>query len=234
VQELNLDRRVAVVQAAPTSTLTTRPRSDTDVHILEELEGTSWEEVDVRLGSVQVTTQVTGYDVLRIGSSKVLERVDLDLPAMELRTVAVWYVVPDGVLDASGLSPRRVPGALHAAEHAAIGMLPLLALCDRWDLGGLSTARHPDTDHPTVFVYDGYPGGAGLAERSYRRLPEHLLLTRRTIGSCPCRNGCPSCVQSPKCGNGNDPLDKAGALTVLDLLLERAPRPPGRVAAADL
>ncbi|MFO7961813.1 MAG: Zn-binding domain-containing protein, partial [Nitriliruptoraceae bacterium] len=103
------------------------------------------------------------------------------------------------------------------------GMLPLLALCDRWDLGGLSTALHPDTGQPTVFIYDGVPGGAGLAERSYRRLPEHLAATRATIATCRCVTGCPSCVQSPKCGNGNEPLDKVGAVTVLDLLLTRAP-----------
>jgi DEAD/DEAH box helicase domain-containing protein len=103
-------------------------------------------------------------------------------------------------------------------------MLPLLALCDRWDLGGLSTAMHPDTGRATVFVYDGHPGGAGLAERSFRRLPEHLAATRETIATCGCRAGCPSCVQSPKCGNGNEPLDKVGAVRVLDLLLARAPR----------
>jgi DEAD/DEAH box helicase domain-containing protein len=109
-----------------------------------------------------------------------------------------------------------VPGSLHAAEHAAIGLLPLIALCDRWDIGGLSTALHPDTDRPTVFVYDGYPGGAGLAERSYRRLAEHLARPGPRSPTAV-RDGCPSCVQSPKCGNGNEPLDKAGAVQVLDL-----------------
>jgi len=232
VQELDLDRHLAIVRDASSSTLTTRPRSETDVRVLDEQRAVDWGDVQVRLGRVEVTTQVTGYDILRIGSAKVLERVDLELPPIELRTVAVWYAIPDGSLDDAGIGPRRVPGSLHAAEHAAIGMLPLLALCDRWDLGGLSTARHPDTDRPTVFIYDGYPGGAGLAQRSFERLPDHLQLTRRTIASCRCRDGCPSCVQSPKCGNGNDPLDKRGAVEVLDLLLARAPQipadPPGR------
>jgi DEAD/DEAH box helicase domain-containing protein len=150
--------------------------------------------------------------------------VELDLPPVHLRTVATWYVVAEPLLTGAGLGPDRIPGSLHAAEHAAIGMLPLLALCDRWDLGGLSTARHPDTDAPTVFVYDGYAGGAGLAERSFRRLPEHLRITRSAIGDCSCDDGCPSCVQSPKCGNANDPLDKRGALDLLDLLLSHAPR----------
>jgi len=226
VQSLDLQGHLAVVRDASSSTLTTRPRSETDVRVLDEQQAVDWGDVQIRLGRVEVTTQVTGYDVLRIGSTKVLERVDLDLPPIELRTVAVWYAIPDGVLDDAGIGTRRVPGALHAAEHAAIGMLPLLALCDRWDLGGLSTARHPDTDRPTVFIYDGYPGGAGLAQRSHERLPEHLLLTRRTIAGCGCRTGCPSCVQSPKCGNGNDPLDKEGAVAVLDLLLARVPGTP--------
>jgi DEAD/DEAH box helicase domain-containing protein len=223
VAELDLERHLALVEPAGQLTVTTRPSTTTDIVVLDEHEAVDWDEVQVRLGAVEVTTQVVGYEVLRLGSDEVLERVDLDLPPMQLRTVAVWYALPEHLLDAAGLDPRRVPGALHAAEHAAIGMLPLLALCDRWDLGGLSTALHPDTDRPTVFVYDGVPGGAGLAERSYRRLAEHLRLTRETIATCGCRRGCPSCVQSPKCGNGNEPLDKAGAVDLLDLLLARAP-----------
>ncbi len=232
VQDLDLERHLAIVRDASSSTLTTRPRSETDVRVLDEQQAVAWDAVQIRLGRVEVTSRVTGYDVLRIGSAKVLERIDLDLPPLELRTVAVWYTIPDGLLDDAGIGPTRVPGSLHAAEHAAIGMLPLLALCDRWDLGGLSTARHPDTDRPTVFVYDGYPGGAGLAQRSFERLPEHLALTRRTIASCRCRDGCPSCVQSPKCGNGNDPLDKPGANAVLDLLLARAPGGPAHPSPA--
>jgi DEAD/DEAH box helicase domain-containing protein len=223
VTELDLDRHHALTEEAGQLGYTTRPRSDTDVRVLEELEGTWWEDVEIGLARVEVTTQVTGYEVLRLGSDEVIDRHELDLPPIELRTVAVWYAIPEGVLDAAGVPPRDVPGSLHAAEHAAIGMLPLLALCDRWDIGGLSTALHPDTGRPSVFVYDGYAGGAGLAERSYRRLAEHLALTRGTIAACACRDGCPSCVQSPKCGNGNDPLDKSGAVRVLDLLVRRAP-----------
>jgi DEAD/DEAH box helicase domain-containing protein len=223
VETLDLEQHVALVEEAPQVIYTTRPLSDTDVQVLEETEAAAWGEVEVRLGRVEVTTQVTGYDVLRLGSTEVLERFDLDLPPVELRTVAVWYTIPEATLADAGLAPRQVPGSLHAAEHAAIGMLPLLALCDRWDIGGLSTALHPDTGRPTVFVYDGYPGGAGLAERSYHRLAEHLTMTRETIATCACRDGCPSCVQSPKCGNANDPLDKAGAVRLLDLLLDRAP-----------
>jgi DEAD/DEAH box helicase domain-containing protein len=223
IAELDLDRHHALAEEAGQLGYTTRPRSDTDVTVLEELEGTWWDDVEVGLARVEVTTQVTGYEVLRLGSDEVIDRHELALPPIELRTVAVWYAVPEATLQAAGVEPADVPGSLHAAEHAAIGMLPLLALCDRWDIGGLSTALHPDTGRPSVFVYDGYAGGAGLAERSYRRLAEHLRLTRGTIATCRCRDGCPSCVQSPKCGNGNDPLDKAGAVRVLDLVLARAP-----------
>ena len=223
VIELDLRRRIAAVRDAPEVTYTTRARSTTDVEVLEELEGVEWDEVDVRLGRVEVTVQVTGYDVLEPGTRRVLERVELDLPPMRLRTVAVWYALPLTTLLAAGIAPTRVPGSLHAAEHAAIGLLPLVALCDRWDIGGLSTALHPDTGRPTVLVYDGYAGGAGLAERSYRRLREHLAATRAAVADCRCRAGCPSCVHSPKCGNGNEPLDKQGAITLLDLLLARAP-----------
>jgi DEAD/DEAH box helicase domain-containing protein len=222
VGSLDLERELALVEEVGQRSWTTRPRSDTDVTVLEETHEQTWGDVEVRLGRVEVTTQVTGYDVLRLGSDEVLDRVELDLPPLHLRTVAVWYALDEDTLAEAGLARHVVPGALHAAEHAAIGMLPLLALCDRWDLGGLSTAHHPDTGLATVFVYDGHPGGAGLAERSFLRLPEHLRMTRTTIGTCRCRDGCPSCIQSPKCGNGNDPLDKGGALRLLDLLLGRA------------
>jgi DEAD/DEAH box helicase domain-containing protein len=223
VAVLDLDAHVALVEEAGSAELTTRPRTDTDVRVLQREDHAHWRDSEVAVGRVEVTSRVTGYEVLRVGSGEVLERIALDLPPTQLRTVAVWWTMPEEVLEEAGLSPQRVPGSLHAAEHAAIGMLPLLALCDRWDLGGLSTALHPDTGQPTVFIYDGVPGGAGLAERSYRRLPEHLAATRATIATCRCVAGCPSCVQSPKCGNGNDPLDKAGAVAVLDLLLARAP-----------
>lgn len=220
---LDLERGTAMAEPARNLRHTTRPRTDTDVSILGELEGTQWGPIDVRLGRVRVTTQVVGYDVLQLGSNEILTHVPLNLPPSQLDTVAVWYVLTDALLADAGIPAVRVPGSLHAAEHAAIGLLPLIALCDRWDIGGLSTARHTDTMQPTVFVYDGYPGGAGLAERSYRRLAEHLTATRATIAECRCADGCPSCVQSPKCGNGNDPLDKPGAVQVLDLLLSHQP-----------
>ena len=223
VAVLDLDAHVALVEDAGTTHLTTRPRTDTDLEVVETLQTARWGEVTISYGRVEVTNRVTGYEVLRIGTGEVLERVDLDLPPTELHTRAVWWCLPEAVLQDAGIDRHRTPGSLHAAEHAAIGMLPLLALCDRWDLGGLSTALHPDTGQPTVFIYDGIPGGAGLAARSFHRVVEHLSATRATIASCRCVAGCPSCVQSPKCGNGNDPLDKTGAVAVLDVLLARAP-----------
>ena len=152
----------------------------------------------------------------------------LDLPPRTLRTRAVWWTLTDDQLEAAGILAEELPGALHAAEHASIGMLPLFATCDRWDIGGVSTAHHADTGRMTVFVYDGHPGGAGFAERGHAKALDWLAATRDAIAACECAEGCPSCVQSPKCGNGNVPLDKAGAVIVLSVVLDALSAPgPG-------
>ncbi|UNX55248.1 DEAD/DEAH box helicase [Georgenia sp. TF02-10] len=174
-------------------------------------------------GDVEVTSQVTGYDRRRLPGLDIIGSYPLDMPERVLETRAVWWTVSEAACSAAGLTADRLPGSLHAAEHASIGLLPLLATCDRWDIGGLSTARHPQTGQPTVFVHDGYPGGAGFAERGYRAAAAWLRATLDAITSCGCLDGCPSCVQSPKCGNANSPLDKAGAVTLLRLLLRHAP-----------
>jgi DEAD/DEAH box helicase domain-containing protein len=166
-----------------------------------------------------VTSQVVSYQRRRLGTGELIDTRPLDLPARELRTVAVWFTVSPRALESAGVVPSDFPGALHAAEHAAIGLLPLIATCDRWDIGGISTANHMDTEAPTVFVYDGHPGGAGFAERAYEAASEWLRATREAISSCGCESGCPSCVQSPKCGNGNNPLHKDSAVLVLDVVL---------------
>ena len=183
------------------------------------LRSASYDGVGLHLGTVDVTHQVVGFLRKRIGSGEVLGEEPLDLPPRELRTRAVWYTVETALLDAAGIGWGDVPGAAHAAEHAAIGLLPLFATCDRWDIGGVSTARHADTGLATVFVYDGHPGGAGFAERGFVRGAAWLRATREAIVSCECTSGCPSCVQSPKCGNGNEPLDKALAVRLLDIVL---------------
>ena len=174
-------------------------------------------------GSVEVTSQVTGYQRMALPGGEVVSQHALEMDEHVLPTAAVWWTIPQEVCEAADLEPTELPGALHAAEHASIGMLPLLATCDRWDIGGLSTAAHPQTGAPTVFVHDGHAGGAGFAERGYRAGRDWLEATLAVIEGCGCASGCPSCVQSPKCGNNNEPLDKAGATVLLRLLLEAAP-----------
>ncbi|WP_425388241.1 DEAD/DEAH box helicase [Amycolatopsis taiwanensis] len=223
VDELDLESGIALVHAEDPD-WTTSPREVADISVLSTQERIDYGGVSVCLGDVAVSSQVVGY-LRRRPSGEILDQVALDLPEQKLETRAVWYTVSAELLDCgrapggAGLDPARVPGALHAAEHAAIGLLPLFATCDRWDIGGVSTALHIDTGEATVFVHDGHPGGAGFADRGFAALVPWLAATREAINSCECPAGCPSCVQSPKCGNGNDPLDKAGAVAVLDAVL---------------
>ncbi|HET6633594.1 MAG TPA: DEAD/DEAH box helicase [Streptomyces sp.] len=222
VSRLDLDDSVALVTEAnpPWSTMA---RDTTAVSVLETDTEVAWGEARLHFGSVEVTHQVVSYLRRRLVTGEVMGETKLDLPPRTLRTRAVWWTVTEDQLDAAGLSPEILPGALHAAEHASIGLLPLFATCDRWDIGGVSVPLHPDTLLPTVFVYDGHPGGAGFAERGFHKAREWLTATREAIASCTCEAGCPSCIQSPKCGNGNDPLHKRGALRLLAELLRSAP-----------
>jgi DEAD/DEAH box helicase domain-containing protein len=185
-----------------------------------------WGPITWGLGPVEVTSQVVSFQRRRLPDMQVLDTSQLDLPARTLGTTAVWWSVPAHVLRAAGVDDDAAPGALHAAEHAAIGLLPLLATCDRWDLGGVSTALHPDTGEATVFVYDAYPGGAGFAERGYELGATWLRAVREAVAACPCADGCPACVQSPKCGSENSPLDKTAAVRLLDAVLAHAPDAP--------
>jgi DEAD/DEAH box helicase domain-containing protein len=221
VRSLDLEEDVAVVQRDDPG-WTTTARDVTDIAVRAEHEHVEWGPARVSLGEVTVTHQVVSYTRRRPFTGELLGEEPLDLPPRHLDTAAVWWTLPASLLEESGLTPGELPGAAHAAEHASIGLLPLFATCDRWDIGGVSTARHPDTGRLTVFVHDGHPGGAGFAERGFRAARSWLTATREAIRSCRCRDGCPSCVQSPKCGNGNHPLDKAGAVALLDLLLRPA------------
>ena len=202
---------------------TTTAREVTEISICSTDVVSSWGDAQLCHGSVQVTSQVVSYLLRRLWSGEVLGEEPLDLPERTLVTKGVWWTLSLEQVAASGVAPVDVPGAAHAAEHAAIGLLPLFATCDRWDIGGVSTALHADTGRLSVFVYDGHPGGAGFAERAYRTAREWLTTTRDAIRSCECEDGCPSCVQSPKCGNQNNPLDKAGAVALLGVLLDAAP-----------
>lgn len=217
VDELDLEEGVALVRAE-TPGWTTSARAVTTIDIEEITAEHEYGPVTTAFAKVFVTRQVIGY-LRRLPSGEVLDMIPLELPAQTLPTRAVLYTVTPELLVRAGIDPRQAGGALHAAEHAAIGMLPLVATCDRWDIGGVSTAEHADTGLPTVFVYDGHPGGAGFAERGFARLRDWLSATLAAISSCGCAQGCPSCVQSPKCGNGNNPLDKAGAARLLTAVL---------------
>jgi DEAD/DEAH box helicase domain-containing protein len=220
VTSLDLEARAAqVVRGDPGWSTHAQSVSRFDILAAERTEQRA--RVEVSFGTVRVTSQVTGF-LRRLPSGEVLGTHPLDLPERALTTKAVWWTVPDDVLAAAGVEAQAVPGALHAAEHAAIGMLPLVATSDRWDVGGVSTALHPDTARPTIMVFDGYPGGAGFAERGFAAFEAWVRATRDAVLGCPCAAGCPACVQSPKCGNGNEPLDKAGAVTVLELALAPA------------
>ena len=218
VDELDLEDGLALVHPEHPD-WNTSARETTDIAITAVHSERTLGEVRIALVQVNVTHQVIGY-LRRLHSGEILDSVELDMPEQTLDTRAVMYTITPELLIDSGIEPERFPGSLHAAEHAAIGLLPLVATCDRWDIGGVSTALHPDTGLPTVFVYDGYDGGAGFADRGHRAIAEWLEATKDAISSCECPTGCPSCVQSPKCGNGNDPLDKAGAVTVLQIVLD--------------
>ena len=219
VEEFDVEDACAVVHAESPE-WTTVARDITDLSIVRTDRRRPLGAVTAHTGVVDVTNQVVAYQRRRLGTGEVLAEFPLDLPARQLRTRAVWVTFDERAIAHAEVDDAALPGSLHAAEHAAIGILPLLATCDRWDLGGLSTALHADTGEATIFVYDGHPGGAGFAERGFAVLREWLQATRATVASCECESGCPSCVQSPKCGNGNDPLDKAGAVRVLDVVLD--------------
>ncbi len=222
VLDLDHDRGVASAERTDLP-YSTQAQTVHDTRLLDTLQMHSWGPVQVNYGIVEVTSQVTSFIKRRVGTGAVIGQEPVASPLRRLRTKAVWWTMPEDVLAAAGVDPAAVAGAAHAAEHAAIAMLPLFAHCDRWDIGGLSTPHHPDTGTCTIVVHDGLPGGAGFAERGYRAAAAWWRGTYRSIADCSCAEGCPSCVQSPKCGNGNEPLDKAAAAALLHEVLSAAP-----------
>lgn len=211
---------VVVVEPAPPK-LRTRPTTHTRVTILSTLATATPTDPRVTwsFGDVEVERQVSDYDLLRLPGLAFIRNFPLDLPARRFPTRAVWWTIDEALVEDLLLGPDLLPGALHAAEHASIGLLPLLATCDRWDLGGLSIAEHPQTGRPTVFVYDGAAGGAGFAAHGFHNAHAWLRATLARLDACECEDGCPRCIQSPKCGTGNDPLYKAGARDLLERLV---------------
>lgn len=195
----------------------TQPLVESDVRIIAPLRTRSLGAAQVSFGMVELSSRVTAYLRRDEASGKVWDSHPLETPLRVLRTQSVWYTVPAAGL--SAIAQSDLAGAAHAAEHCAIGLLPAFAPCDRWDIGGLSTTLHPDTGELTVFVHDGHPGGAGFAERGYNVIEQWLSATLERLHNCPCPAGCPACVVSPKCGNGNQPLEKAAAARLLELLV---------------
>ena len=173
-----------------------------------------------QIGTVRVESHVVAFKRKRIGSGEVMSFETLELPPVRFETEAVWWTIPGALYAVAGIDHHEVPGTLHAAEHAAIAMLPLFAICDRWDIGGLSTPFHPETGTGTIFIYEAYPGGAGISPIAFDAGERHLAATRDMLRACPCDDGCPSCVQSPKCGNFNEPLSKSGAIGFLEAALD--------------
>src|ERR1700754_2885828 len=220
VDSLDIEDGIAFVHAEDPG-YATFAREITDIQVTGSGERSTFGPVTLGVVPVRVTHQVVGYLRRRL-SGEVIDFIELDMPEQVLDTTAVMYTITPEALARNGIDAPRIPGSLHAAEHAAIGLLPLVASCDRGDIGGMSTALGP-LGEPSVFVYDGYPGGAGFAERGFRQARTWLSATAAAIEACECPSGCPSCVQSPKCGNGNDPLDKAGAVLVLRLVIAELP-----------
>src|SRR5580658_8981513 len=223
VTRLDLAECVALVQPCDPG-YTTSARELTVVEVAATTRRADWGPAEVGFGDVLVTRQVVSFARRRVDTGQPIGVLPLDLPPRTLRTRAVWWTISPE--QRAGLADAGVdlPGAAHAAEHASIGLLPLVASCDRWDVGGVSYELHPATGRLTVFVYDGHDGGAGFAERGFRAARDWLSATAQAIASCECASGCPSCIQSPKCGNGNEPLSKPGAVRLLECLLgEPAP-----------
>ena len=215
VERLDVEGRRAIV-ARFEGDWYTRPKKETEIYIESVREQRLTAGVELHFGEVSVSEQVIAFQRVSISEQEPIDIVALELPEQHFVTQALWYVLPEGL--SGSLPPDVLLGALHATEHGQIAVLPLIAMCDRWDIGGLSTNVHFQTGRATIFVYDGHPGGVGIALRGYEQFERLLGDAERLIAECPCESGCPSCVQSPKCGNLNEPLHKAGALELMGIM----------------
>ena len=218
VTRLDLSGRTAYAEPT-TAAYYTQAREITDLHITRTIYNRNCGQVKVFLGEVEVTTTVVGFKKKAQFTEEVIGEEPLELPPQHFATVALWFDLPPGAMARLEEEGLDLAGGLHAVEHAAIGILPLFALCDRNDIGGVSTPLHPDTGRAQIFIYDAHPGGIGIAEKGFDLTRELWQTTLRVIKECPCQEGCPSCIQSPKCGNNNKPLDKRAALVLLDGLI---------------
>ena len=218
VTELDLVNRTAY--AVPTdATYYTQTKELEDLRIIKVIRDKNCGPVKVYLGEVEVTNTVVGFKKKAQFTEEVIGEEFLDLPPQRFPTVALWFDLPPEAVKRVLEAQLDFAGGLHAAEHAAIAILPLFALCDRNDIGGVSTPLHPGTGKAQIFIYDAYPGGVGIAEKGFDLVDELWQATLKVVTECPCQEGCPSCIQSPKCGNNNRPLDKEAAQVLLGGLL---------------
>ncbi len=217
VRELDLDEGKVHAEAARLDYFTV-PVTEKETEVLEIIERRRDGPLQAWLGRLLVTERVVGFERKRIQGREVFDRHKLELPPMTFETVGLWWSSPRSLEETIRGRGLHFMGSLHAAEHASISLMPLLAVCDRGDIGGISIPFHPQIKTGAIFVYDGHPGGVGIASRAFEELPELLDRVIQLLRDCDCDGGCPSCIQSPKCGNGNRPLDKAGALLLLKSL----------------
>jgi DEAD/DEAH box helicase domain-containing protein len=214
VIKVDLETKVALLRKKEVSYYT-QPREESYIEILKVKKNKKVKKANVFLGDVRVSSQVLAYQKRDIFTGKSLGVEYLHLPPRIFETESLWFTIKEEILKKLSFTPQELAGGTHAIEHAAIAILPLFALCDRWDVGGVSTPAHYETDEPTIFIYDAFEGGIGLNRRAFEKFEEHLKKTYSLIKNCPCENGCPSCIQSPKCGNWNEPLDKNASLLLL-------------------
>jgi DEAD/DEAH box helicase domain-containing protein len=218
ITELDLAQRIAWAESRPVDYYT-QTMEIHDIRVTKMLKKKDYQGVKVYFGDVDVTVTVVGFKRKKQFTEEVIEEEPLDLPAQNFPTRALWFDLPQKAIDRIADAGLDFHGGLHACEHAAIGILPLFALCDRNDIGGVSTPFHPDTGKAQIFIYDAHPGGIGIAEKGFEMITELWQATLKAVEACPCTDGCPSCVQSPKCGNNNQPLDKEAAIVLLEELV---------------